>query len=260
MNFGGIKKKTFGAVSSADHAGQSSSFHHAQEEYHRLQRAEEHSSEEGPSHADEGDANWIISYADMMTLLMAFFAIMYSFSKIDYKAFDDLRKEIVKNFGGQLEMPFDELDTSLQNLVKSENLSQKIKIDRDSGGLNIVFQGTMFFETGGVDIREDSLQLLNKILDILEQKAKIYPIFVEGHTDDAPISTSMFPSNWELSSSRASLVVRMLEQRGFAKDKLSAQGFADSRPIVPNRDNSGTSIPENQAQNRRVLIRVAVGK
>ena len=82
-------------------------------------------------------------------------------------------------------------------------------------------------------------------------------IFVEGHTDDSPISSERYPSNWELSAARASLVVRMLENKGFRKDRLSPQGFADSRPILPNRDEAGKPIPDNQAQNRRVVIRIA---
>lgn len=207
--------------------------------------------------ADEGDANWIMSYADMMTLLMAFFAIMFSFSTLDQKKFDVLREEISKKFGGKFQMPFEDIDKALEEIIKREGLEDKVRVERDGNGINIVFQGTVFFDAGGVEIRSESANVLNKILDVLGEKAKEYPIYVEGHTDDTPISTSQFPSNWELSGGRASMVVRMLEKRGFSKSLLNAQGFADSRPLSPNRDTGGKAIPENQSKNRRVMIRVS---
>lgn len=221
-------------------------------------QAPDHQLHDEPDHAvDEGDGNWIMSYADMMTLLMAFFAIMFSFSSIDQKKFDSLREEISKKFGGKFQMPFEDIDSALKDIIMKENLGDKVKVERDGNGINIIFQGTVFFDAGGVDIRGESATVIEKILNVLVEKAKNYPIHVEGHTDDAPIKSERFPSNWELSAGRASLVVRMLQQKGFGKEFLSAQGFADSVPIVPNRDSSGNAIPENQAKNRRVMIRVS---
>ena len=77
---------------------------------------------------------------------------------------------------------------------------------------------------------------------------------VEGHTDDNPISSPMFPSNWELSSARASSVIREFEKYGFDPSKLTAEGFGSSRPMVPNRDSKGNPLEENQELNRRVIV------
>jgi len=79
---------------------------------------------------------------------------------------------------------------------------------------------------------------------------------VEGHTDPLPIATSIFPSNWELSSARAGAVIRVFEEKGFERPNLVSIGLADSRPILENKDTKGEWIPENMAKNRRVVVRV----
>lgn len=207
--------------------------------------------------ADENDSNWIVSYADLVTLLMGFFVLMFSFSKVDAKKFDVVRENVSKQFGGTFTLPFEQVDATLRQVVVQEKIKDDVLIDQDSSGISIVFKSAIFFEAGGIDLSQKSKALLARIIDILYQTVKDQMIFVEGHTDDSPISTERYPSNWELSAARASLVVRMLEAKGFNKERLSPQGFADSRPLFPNRDESGKLIAENQAQNRRVVIRIA---
>ena len=79
---------------------------------------------------------------------------------------------------------------------------------------------------------------------------------VEGHTDDNPINSDKFPSNWELSSHRASAVLRLFEENGFEKKHLRAIGFADTLPVLPNRDDNNLAISENQSQNRRIVLKL----
>ena len=83
-----------------------------------------------------------------------------------------------------------------------------------------------------------------------------YIVEVEGHTDNVPINTAKFPSNWELSSLRAVNVAKLFESMGVKKNQLSAIAYADTRPKQPNLDSNGTAIPENQATNRRVVVHV----
>ena len=83
-----------------------------------------------------------------------------------------------------------------------------------------------------------------------------YQVEVEGHTDNVPINTARFPSNWELSSLRAINVAHIFEDTGIQKDRLSAIAYADTRPEAPNTDTNGINIPENQAKNRRVVVHV----
>jgi chemotaxis protein MotB len=90
----------------------------------------------------------------------------------------------------------------------------------------------------------------------MSEEYRDYTISIEGYTDDSPIKTPQFPSNWELSTARAAAVVRSFVGLGVPAERLRAVGFAETSPKLPNRDADGKAIPENQAQNRRVVIRL----
>jgi chemotaxis protein MotB len=114
-----------------------------------------------------------------------------------------------------------------------------------------------FFSSGSAALSNAGKAILGDVAGILEAREFVaYHITIEGHTDDTPISTSQFQSNWELSAARAAAVVRFLLDLGVPAGKLTASGYADTVPIAPNRTANGTVIPDNQAKNRRVIIRL----
>jgi chemotaxis protein MotB len=114
-----------------------------------------------------------------------------------------------------------------------------------------------FFDSGSAALSKAGESILRDVtVDLKSDKLKDYQITVEGHTDDTPINTSRFPSNWELSTARASAVVHFLLDQGIPALKLRAAGYADTFPKAPNRDANGNAIPENQTQNRRVVIKM----
>lgn len=114
-----------------------------------------------------------------------------------------------------------------------------------------------FFPSGSATISKDGAAVLADVAQRLKSdELRDYLITVEGHTDDAPISTAQFPSNWELSTARASAVVHFFLDQGISPTKLRAAGYADTFPKAPNRDATGHPIAENQAQNRRVVIKL----
>jgi chemotaxis protein MotB len=114
-----------------------------------------------------------------------------------------------------------------------------------------------FFASGSADLSPSGRNILAGVAEqIVQPRYAGYTVTVEGHTDDNPIATALFPSNWELSAARAAAVVRFLAERGVDSTRLRAAGFADSLPLAANRDSSGRAIPENQARNRRVVIRL----
>jgi len=114
-----------------------------------------------------------------------------------------------------------------------------------------------FFPSGSATISAAGQAVLADVAQRLKSdELRDYMITVEGHTDDAPISTAQFPSNWELSTARASAVVHFFLDQGIPATKLRAAGYADTFPKLPNRDAVGHPIPENQAQNRRVVIKL----
>jgi flagellar motor protein MotB len=114
-----------------------------------------------------------------------------------------------------------------------------------------------FFDSGSARLSDGGKAILRGILEPLTSAlAEGYRIRVEGHTDDTPIDTPQFPSNWELSTARASAVVHYFLEQGVPAERLRAVGYADTEPKVPNRDAAGNPIPANQAQNRRVVIKL----
>jgi flagellar motor protein MotB len=114
-----------------------------------------------------------------------------------------------------------------------------------------------FFPSGAATISAAGASVLADVAERLKSdELRDYLITVEGHTDDAPIATAQFPSNWELSTARAAAVVHFFLDQGIPATKLRAAGYADTFPKLPNRDAQGHAIPENQAQNRRVVIKL----
>jgi len=114
-----------------------------------------------------------------------------------------------------------------------------------------------FFDSGSALLSDAGKAILRQVaVNLLSPRFEGYRITVEGHTDDTPISTAQFPSNWELSTARASAVARFLLEQRIPAERIRAAGYADTFPKAPNRDASGNPIPLNQAQNRRVVIKL----
>ena len=141
-----------------------------------------------------------------------------------------------------------------------DNLKSQGAADLEQNGDRITsleISSAAFFDRGSATLSPAGKAILRDVAGNLKaEKFKDYEVTVEGHTDDAPISTSLFPSNWELSTARAAAVVRFFLEEGIPAQRLRAAGYADTFPKVPNRDASGGAIPENQAQNRRVVIKL----
>ncbi len=205
-------------------------------------------------HDDE--SNWLVSYADMMTLLVGFFVMLQSFSKVDTAKYEAMKREATKVFGGEYKVPFESFSKKLKDVVKKESLHDQVFFNETDEGVNITFRGALFFESGSSNLKPEAASLLLKLIPTIAEQGRDFGIVVEGHTDNRPVNGGIYASNWELSSVRACSVLRLFEQKGFDRNKLKALGWGDTRPILPNTDAKGASLAENQAQNRRVVIRI----
>jgi chemotaxis protein MotB len=207
-----------------------------------------------------------LTYADLITLLLAFFIVMYSMSRIDAKRFGKITQALQGVLkGGTSVLKIDDLNTlntghgllkvgdlkMLQTEVHSEidklGLQGDIVTDLNERGLVIHIMESAMFDEGKADLKPKALEVLNLVAaDIIHLPNHVR---VEGHTDDRPINNEEFASNWELSTTRATTVVRhFIEDYGYPPDQISAVGFSSYRPYVPNVS------PENRALNRRVDI------
>jgi chemotaxis protein MotB len=212
------------------------------------------------SHApaeDHGEGNWLVSYADMMTLLVGFFVILMSFSTMDPQKLEEAKKSITKEFGGQYHVPYSELVDRIKDAAQKLGVGDQFLIKQSDVGVEISSRGTVFFDSGSADLKPEARSVLGNMIQAIMIESKDFDIIVEGHTDDVPIMRGgAFRNNWELSSLRACRVLEAFSADGYPKDHLTATGYGESRPLVPNRDSTGNGIAENQGQNRRVVIKV----
>lgn len=208
------------------------------------------------SSEDHDESNWLLSYSDMMTLLFGFFVLLMSFSKLDVEQFEKARKQTTQFFGGEYQVPYEKLKTEIMKEITVKNVLDQVHIEADEKGIAVTFRGALFFDAGDAVMKPEAQALLENIVPVIKNQNKSFFIIIEGHTDDDPISDSRFPSNWELSAFRASNVLHFFERSGFSKERLKAVGLGETQPIVPNRDEKGEPIKINQAQNRRVVIRL----
>jgi len=229
----------------------------------------------GGGHDGGGMLRWLLTYADMITLLMAFFILMYSMSILNLAKFKSVAVSIRSGLGGNLEggshllsapdkqmadspaakdFPREDFKSvekvahELQVYINQHNLKQSMRVTVEERGLVIsVISDNMLFNIGTTEFAAGATKILDKIASIIASTSN--KVMVEGHTCDLPICTPVFPSNWELSSSRASRVIRLLiNEYGIPAKRLAAAGYADTKPIFPNNSE------ENRRRNRRVDV------
>ncbi len=217
---------------------------------------------------------WLITYADLITLLLAFFILMYTMSKQDSKKYQEVAAHLKAIFTGSnavlatgnvagkvpIELSFkggaenvaalkEQLERELREIGDKNpaDSAQNISLISDERGLVVRAMEKAFFDTGKADLTSRARSALDSIAPVLANMPN--HVRVEGHTDNVPINTSEFRSNWELSVRRATEVVRYLvERHRFPPDRISASGFAEYRPIAPNE------MAEDRAKNRRIEI------
>jgi chemotaxis protein MotB len=207
--------------------------------------------------SDEGEGNWLVSYADMMTLLVGFFVVLQSFSKIDAQAFEQVKKETTKLFGGEYQVPFEDVTKDLRKVVEDLKVADQVLFSQTDDGVEITFRGALFFDPGAFELRPEALKLLSELIPVISNKAKDFGIVVEGHTDNTPLTAKgALSTNWELSSVRACRVLRLFEERGFQSNRMKALGWGATRPLVQEDGASGAQLAELQSQNRRVVIKI----
>jgi len=213
--------------------------------------------DDAPAVHEDTEGVWLISYADLMTLLMGFFALMTSMSTMDENKFNSMAGEVAEYVGGEVEQPFEDLGSAIKQVIADKNLEDQVKVEIFKTGLVLTFKGTLLFTSGSIQLREGANVLMNGLAEILGDEAGDKKILIEGHTDDVPINRGLVASNWELSGLRANAVARLFENYKFKKEQILTIGLGETRPLVNNRDEAGNAILENQAQNRRVIIKVA---
>lgn len=226
------------------------------------------------SNEPAGAPLWMVTYGDMMTLLLVFFVLIVSFSTIEIEKF----KAALGAFRGAL-MPWapastgasmmqklplnqtdemfetapdnvSELAEDIQAMIEREKMSDMVEVYQVGGGVKIVFSNPVLFDEGDHLLKPNVSSVLEGVAKVA-QKAKASEILIEGHTDDTPISNERFPSNWELSAARALQVLKFFQSLGVPPEKLVAVGYGEYRPRVKLPPDA---TREEKGVNRRVEI------
>jgi chemotaxis protein MotB len=250
----------------------------------RRQKHEEH----------ENHERWLVSYADFITLLFAFFVVMYAISSVNegkYRVMSDSIVEAFKNAptsekviyipgappqksetGGTLVKPItlksqptpEELTAQKEKDVRRQNMRSvagsllnvmeplvkggQVKVTESNRGIAIEINASLLFPPAQAVLNSDSINVLTAVAKVLANDT--HQVQIEGHTDNLPIASAIFPSNWELSSARASSVTRLFVENGVAANRIVVIGYADNRPVDTN------DTPEGRARNRRVTVMI----
>ncbi|HEX5127585.1 MAG TPA: flagellar motor protein MotD [Rhodocyclaceae bacterium] len=233
----------------------------------------------------ENHERWLVSYADFITLLFAFFVVMYALSSVNEGKYRVLSDSLVNAFrsttnaqGVSVAAVQRSNDASIQAVIaktpradpateklrqenrqKMRSMADEIKraleplvaggqvhVTEGVHGISVEINASVLFLPGDALLSPDAVRALRAVAEVIAKGE--FPITVEGHTDTLPISTPNFPSNWELSAVRASSVVRLFVGAGVDPRRLTAAGYGDQRPIADN------ATPEGRARNRRVTI------
>tara|TARA_R110001583_G_scaffold30978_8_gene106403 strand:- start:1655 stop:2335 length:681 start_codon:yes stop_codon:yes gene_type:complete len=202
---------------------------------------------------EDSSSSWLITYSDAVTLLLAFFVMILSVSDLNQGKVEALKEGLTEAMTGEAPpTPFTDIKNGLEQLIEQDGLQDQVSVTLDKEGVKIEFSNVSLYQSGSADIKIDAIKTLNKVTQvILKTSHKTHMVEVGGHTDNVPIHTEKFPSNWELSSARATNIVKYLLAEGIEKERLKAAGYADSRP----KENS-LNLPLNQQRedNRRVVI------
>ncbi len=207
---------------------------------------------------EEDSQEWLISYSDVVTLLLTLFVLLFSFSKVDIARFEEVKTAIDKDLikKEKTVTTFNSLRKQMVEIFDEYNLQNSVSVKLDPRGLKIQLASNSLYDLGSAKIKPTMFPVLDKIAETIKSSPiKNYMIEVDGHTDNIPITNSTkYESNWELSANRATNVVKYFIEKGIPPQRLRAAGYADTHPLVPNTDPDGNPIPENQAKNRRVEI------
>jgi chemotaxis protein MotB len=206
--------------------------------------------------SDEEDQNWLITLSDLLSLLLVFFIIFFALSRVGEKKKEaPLYQKTTKGVSVPVSNPkpnstLETIRKDMRTTVTGLGLDDQVIIQGGEQEILISLKENVTFLIGEADILRGS----EPILDTIAQIVKRYPTFqveIDGHTDDQPINTRRFPSNWELSVSRATKVLKyLIISHGLDPARFTIKGNAEQRPLSPN------STPEQRAQNRRVEIRL----
>lgn len=207
---------------------------------------------------EENVDNWLMSYADMITLLLAFFVIFVAAADPKGEKMQAITESLSGQFGTiDLSTPFQGTYKTLLTLAEEKKLLKDMDIQRTQNGIRIELSHGAFFKPHSTQLAESKIEVLTQIADSIKAMDFLdYRLSIEAHSSDVEPGLAAYPSNWDYTAAQASRLARFFTEQGIDPMRMQVVGYADSRPKVPNKDVEGKPIAENRALNERVEILV----
>ena len=207
----------------------------------------------------EVDSSWMETYGDMVTLLLCFFIMLASISKIDTVLFEKVQSGMTKEIGKQ--PPQRPIETMKQELTQAaaavQGADDAVDVGTDDRGVVLNLDAGAMFTPGSAEIKPAMMPLLKELAATLAQpRFENYRLEIQGHTDNTPVKNQQFPSNFDLAAARALSTMRAFASLGVPEGKMIVAAYGQFSPRVPNTLEDGTPLPANQALNRRVAVHV----
>jgi len=202
---------------------------------------------------DEKNA-WLMTYADMVTLLLTFFVLLLTMAEFDVSRVMDAVNSMQGALGvlppGSDKPIMEEFSDLIETIEKMEGVTAK----KATGGLMIKLPNRVAFGSGKASLKPEAMMILSNISKILKEKYTENEVNIRGHTDNVPINTLEFPSNWVLSTTRATNVLRYLVKIGMQKERLSVAGYGEFRPADGKSVEESNRTKDGRSKNRRMEI------
>jgi|AGTN01.3.fsa_nt_gi Flagellar motor protein len=204
--------------------------------------------------------DWLLSYADLITLLMAFFVMLAAISKVDANLYERVQSGMAKDVGNR--NPARPIETMRKELAQVISTTaggdDAVDVGTDERGIVLNVDANAMFKPGSAEMREEIAPILKEITETLKDpRFATYRIEVQGHTDNTqPARSGQFATNFDLAAGRALTAMRAMSGFGLPEERMLVASYGQYAPRVPNHRQDGTPLPINQAMNRRVSIHV----
>ncbi|MEC1522150.1 flagellar motor protein MotB [Neobacillus niacini] len=234
-------------------------------------------------HEDHVDESWLIPYADLLTLLLALFIVLYAASTVDKEKYQSIMESFQSELTGtkiesqqaglspnpsspqpEIGLPEEEVKSEtndkeldvlrqqLESYIQNNSLEDMVSLEETEKGIEVSLKDVVLFDSGRADLKERSYQTLNGLVGLINTVPN--PISIEGHTDNVPAHNTIYKTNWELSAARAASVLHYFESQNVQANRMQFSGFGEYQPLFPNDSD------ENRQSNRRVTVVILRGR
>lgn len=207
----------------------------------------------------KGEGLWLLAFGDLSLILISFFILLLSFSSVNQKKADIMREAVHAKSVSAAKAKQDSLTAvskKIENEIKRLKLDKSAEVVFDDQGIAIEFKDGLLFDVGSAGNNPKFQNVVGQVMQVIATTPNQYQLKIEGHTDDIPIKSAQFASNWELASARSISLMHQFARRGVKEDRMSIVSYGQTRPKRPTNGLNGAELAQARMQNRRVVIRI----